>query len=81
MGAITISPKLSMDKSSQMDGDNHISVKAWSVPNEPEAPAKVKKITYTNETKADMVFNLTTSGPFDIVKTKSNTGAKHPLVT
>lgn len=26
-----------------------------------------------------MVFNLTTSGPFEIVGTKSNTGSKHPL--
>lgn len=28
-----------------------------------------------------MVFNLTTSGAFDIVGTKSNTGSKHPLAT
>jgi len=26
-----------------------------------------------------MVFNLTTSGPFEIVGSKSNTGSKHPL--
>jgi hypothetical protein len=26
-----------------------------------------------------MVFNLTSSGPFEIVGTKSNTGSKHPL--
>jgi hypothetical protein len=80
MLADTIRPGLSMDKSTHMDGDNHLSIKAWSVPSEPEAPSKVKKITYTNETKADLTFNLTANGPFEIVKTKSNTGAKHPLV-
>jgi hypothetical protein len=26
-----------------------------------------------------MVFNLSTSGPFEIVGTRSNTGSKHPL--
>lgn len=80
LSANTIKPTLSMDKRSQMDGDHHIAIRAWSVPNEPEAPAKVRKVTFTNETKADLVFNLTTGGPFTIVKTKSNTGAKHPLV-
>lgn len=80
LAANTIKPMLSMDKRSQMDGDHHIAIRAWSVPNEPEAPPKVRKVTFTNETKADLVFNLTTSGPFSIVKTKSNTGAKHPLV-
>jgi len=80
LNANTIKPMLSMDKRAHADGDNHISIKSWSVPNQPEAPSKVKKITYTNETKADMIFNLTTKGPFEITKTKSNTGAKHPLV-
>ena len=28
-----------------------------------------------------MVFNLNVNGPFEIVKTKSNTGAVHPLAT
>ena len=28
-----------------------------------------------------MVFNMTVDGPFDFVKTKSNTGAAHPLAT
>ena len=68
-----------MDKRSQMDGDHHIAIRTWSVPNEPEAPPRVRKVTFTNETKADLVFNLSTTGPFEIVKTKSNTGAKHPL--
>jgi len=80
LAANTIKPQLSMDKRCQMDGDHHIALRAWSVPYLPEAPSKVKKLTYTNESKADLVFNLTTTGPFTIVKTKSNTGAKHPLV-
>ena len=28
-----------------------------------------------------MTFNLNVSGPFEIVKTKSNTGGVHPLAT
>ena len=28
-----------------------------------------------------MTFKLNINGPFDIVKTKSNTGAVHPLAT
>ena len=39
----------------------------------------IKKLTFSNNSKADMTFNLGVSGPFEIVKTKSNTGAKHPL--
>lgn len=55
--------------------------KYWSVPNEEDAPAAVQKIIYTNDSKADLTFNLTVQGPFEIVKTKSNTGAVHPLAT
>lgn len=39
----------------------------------------IKKLTLSNNSKADMTFNLGVEGPFEIVKTKSNTGAKHPL--
>jgi hypothetical protein len=53
--------------------------KYWSIPNEPEAPSAIQKIIYTNDTKADLTFNLNIQGPFEIVKTKSNTGATHPL--
>lgn len=44
-----------------------------------DAPSGIKKITYTNNTKADITFHLDVNGPFEIVKTKSNTGAIHPL--
>jgi hypothetical protein len=38
-------------------------------------------VIYTNNSKADMTFNLNINGPFEIVKTKSNTGGVHPLAT
>ena len=55
--------------------------KYWSLLTDPEAPSATQKLTYTNNTKADLTFNLSASGPFEIVKTKSNTGAVHPLAT
>lgn len=79
LNANTIMPALSLDKRCHDDGENHLSIKCWSVPKLPEAPSSVRKITFTNDGKADLSFNLSTNGPFEIVKTKSNTGAKHPL--
>lgn len=79
MFATTIQPYLKIDKRTRVDGDNHMLFKYWSVPQEAEAPSHTQKITYNNETKADLSFNLNVNGPFEIVKTKSNTGAKHPL--
>jgi hypothetical protein len=77
--AVTIPPRLTIDKKSRFDGDNHMNFKYWSLLQDPEAPSAVQKITYTNDSKADLTFNLNLSGPFELVKTKSNTGAKHPL--
>lgn len=79
--ANTIKPKLTIDKKSRFDGDNHLNFKYWSTPSDPDAPSGNQKITYTNDSKADLNFNLTISGPFEIVKTKTNSGAKHPLAT
>ena len=76
--ANTISPMLSIDKSVKMDGGKHINVKKWAVADE-DAPSVIQKLTFWNETKADMTFNFGVTGPFEIVKSKSNTGAKHPL--
>lgn len=53
-------------------------MKVWSQ-STPEAPSNTRSLTFSNDTKADMVFNLSTSGPFEIVGTLSNTGSKHPL--
>lgn len=79
--ANTIKPKLTIDKKSRFDGDNHLNFKYWSIPQDEDAPSGTQKITYTNDSKADLNFNLTISGPFEIVKTKTNSGAKHPLAT
>lgn len=75
----TIEPVLTIDKKSRNDGENHMNFKYWSLMNDPDAPSATQKIIYTNNTKANMTFNLNIAGPFDIVKTKSNTGAVHPL--
>ena len=80
MNANTIAPQLSLDKSVKMDGGKHISFKKWAVVDD-DAPNIIQKLTFSNDTKADMIFNFQTSGPFEIVKSKSNTGAKHPLST
>ena len=79
LDAITIDPKLSIDRKLKMDGHNHLRLKYWSLSNAAEAPKKVSKLTFTNESKADLTFNLTKNGPFEIVKTKTNSGAVHPL--
>lgn len=49
------------------------------MPNEFGAPKKISKLCFTNESKADLTFNLNISGPFEIVRTKTNSGAVHPL--
>lgn len=79
--AVAIKPKLTIDKKSRFDGENHLNFKYWSIPNDNDAPSGTQKFTYSNDSKADLTFNLNIAGPFEIVKTKSNTGAKHPLVS
>jgi hypothetical protein len=64
-----------------MDGDNHLNFKYWSIPNDTDAPSATQKITYSNDSKADLTFRLGITGPFEIAKSKSNTGAKHPLAS
>jgi len=32
-----------------------------------------------NETKADLIFNVSTEGAFEIIASKTNSGATHPL--
>lgn len=41
----------------------------------------IKKLTLSNDTKADLTFNFGVTGPFEIVKSKTNSGAKHPMAT
>jgi hypothetical protein len=76
--ANTIAPFLSLDKSTAMDGNKHINIKHWSVQDD-DAPSLIQKLTFSNDSKADLIFNFGVTGPFQIVKSKSNTGAKHPL--
>lgn len=78
LDATTIDPVLSIDRKQKMDGQNHMRLKYWSVQSE-DAPKKIQKLTFTNNSKADLTFNLNITGPFDIVKTKTNSGAVHPL--
>ncbi len=65
-----------------MDGEKHFRIKYWSTPQKeyPDAPSNVQKLVFSNDSKADMTFGFDIKGPFEIVKTKTNTGAAHPLV-
>jgi len=78
LGANTIEPNLKVDKIVRLDKEIQFKFKHWSVDDE-EAPANWRKIVLVNETKANMVFNVSTDGPFEIMKTKSNSGASHSL--
>jgi hypothetical protein len=37
--ANTIKPRLTIDKKSRFDGENHLNFKYWSVPNDTDAPS------------------------------------------
>ena len=57
-----------------------IAIKKWAVTTE-DSPNVIKKLTFSNDTKADLTFNFSVQGPFEIVKSKTNSGAKHPMAT
>lgn len=80
LGATTIKPELSIDKSARFEGGKQIKIKKWAVAAE-DAPNVIKKLTLSNDTKADLTFNFNVTGPFEIVKSKTNSGAKHPMAT
>ncbi len=71
----SIEPVLSIDKRTRVDNLNHILFKYWSYRGCEEAPSAIQRVVYINETKSDLLFNLITNGPFEIVKTKTNTNA------
>lgn len=73
-----IEPTLTIDKRTRVDGLNHMSFNYWSYRGDEDTPSSIQRIIYSNDNKADMIFNLTSSGPFEIVKTKTNTNAFHP---
>lgn len=56
--ANTIKPELSIDKSARFDGGKMILIKKWAVTTE-ESPSVIKKLTFSNDTKADLTFNFT----------------------
>jgi len=78
LNANTISPVLSIDKSERFDGGKQIKIKKWAIPSD-DAPNFTRKLTFSNDTKADLTFNFSVGGPFEIVKSKTNSGAKHPM--
>jgi hypothetical protein len=79
LNANTISPYLQLDKNTKMDGEKHIKFSQWSVVDKDIKSKALKKLVFSNDTKADMTFHFKVDGPFSIVKSKSNTGAKHPM--
>mmetsp|Transcript_6993 Transcript_6993/g.7912 ORF Transcript_6993/g.7912 Transcript_6993/m.7912 type:complete len:308 (-) Transcript_6993:18-941(-) len=62
----------------KLDGEHYFNFYQWPT-NHEEEPSAIEKICLVNETKANMIFNLSTEGPFKIVATKTNSGSTHPL--
>jgi hypothetical protein len=78
LNAKTIRPVLSIDKKKKADGLHYMNFNQWSVVTQ-DSPANIKKFCFTNETMADLTFNLNVDGQFEIINTKTNSGAVHPL--
>jgi len=78
LNANTISPELSIDKSDKLEGGKQLKIQKWAIAAE-DAPNTTRKLTFSNDTKADLTFNFSVNGPFEIVKSKTNSGAKHPM--
>lgn len=74
----TITPNLTLDKGVRIDDTQLIKITKWAY-NDEEAPNVIKKLVFSNNSKADLTFNFGVEGPFEIVKSKTNSGAKHPL--
>lgn len=71
----TLQPKLSVDKHVTSGGEQVVKFKSWSLQHD-SAPKLVRKITLTNNTLAELQFNLSVEGPFRLVKTKTNAAEK-----
>jgi len=76
--AKTIEPVLSIDMKRKLDSEHYFNFYQWPM-NHEEEPSAIEKISLVNETKANLIFNLLTEGPFKIVATKTNSGSVHPL--
>ena len=79
LNATTISPYLQLDKVAKMDGEKHVKFTQWAVVDKDVKSKALKKLVFSNDTKADITFHFSVDGPFSIVKSKSNTGAKHAM--
>ena len=76
--AKTIEPVLTVDMKKKLDGEYYFNFYQWPMDHE-EEPSPIQKMCLVNETKANLIFNLNSSGPFKIIGTKTNSGSSHPL--
>lgn len=76
--AKTIEPVLSIDMKKKLDSEHYFNFYQWPMNHEDE-PSAIERISLVNKTKANLIFNLSTEGPFKIVTTKTNSGSVHPL--
>lgn len=76
--AKTIEPVLSVDMKEKLDSEYYFNFYQWPMNHEDE-PSDIEKVCLVNETKANLIFNLETEGPFKIISTKTNSGSVHPL--
>lgn len=76
--AVTIEPVLSVDMKKNLDGFYYFNFHHWSIDHE-DQPSPIQKISLINETKANLIFNISTEGPFRINSSKTNSGSVHPL--
>ena len=76
--AKSIEPVLTVDMKKKLDGEYYFNFYQWPMEHEDE-PSPMQKVCLVNETKANIIFNVNTDGPFKIVSTKTNSGSTHPL--
>ena len=73
----TLKAHLTVDKKSRVDGNSYMRFDVWPT-NTEGVPSLTKKLSLTNETSADVVLSVNTSGPFEITGTTTN-APPHPL--
>ncbi len=73
----TLKAHLTADKRLRLDGNSYLQYDVWPYTID-RTPSLAKKLSFTNETPADIVLDLSTAGPFEIVSTETN-APPHPL--
>lgn len=73
----TLEPHLTVDKKKRKDNNSYQQFEVWPV-NLEDAASLTKKISLTNETFADLIFNMSLTGSFELVETITNAPV-HPL--